>query len=638
MRACAAWAALFCLLATSAAADVASGRQAIESGDYDGALSVLQPLAAQGDPEASLLLGEMAEHGWGVPKSDSAAWAFYKRAADRGLAEAAARAAAFAESGRGVATDRRLAYTLYKRAADAGNARARGRIGAMALYGRGRKVDFGQAVVWLQQAAAADDPEALSLLDDLAARQVVKPWPAGSANPAEAPARRVLEEIGRVLSAMADHFTPVSRLVTGAEVTALARPDGSVMVTVPEIASPGAHLSWKSGTVRLIFRDITDSSAKVEILLPSRLVIADTTGAVVGSVTVAGQQLSGTWSFAWHALTDYRLQALNLQVDFHRLGIALEGLNADQRLLGADNGGATVTEDLSASSARVRLGDAARGGRWSVDGLAWHGELHRLDLASYARWAQSTGFDWRSGSLQAQLLLYGGPGGLPGASFEAVEQVSIDGLTGGGDGFPPLALHRLNARLNLTDIEHGAASAHLSYFHQGLLRRPVGFFPCRLTLAASIERLPLEGGLQFLEAAGERLVGSSPDHPTELPKPGSGSAPSFDHPMAALALFGTRIHIDEAELSGHGWDATGTGGVAPTAGGLALAADIRLHGLDALLQERKESLGPGAVQTLRTTAKPGKDGGGQAVSRFDIVLPPDGEMLVNGSPLTLETR
>jgi hypothetical protein len=176
------------------------------------------------------------------------------------------------------------------------------------------------------------------------------------------------------------------------------------------------------------------------------------------------------------------------------------------------------------------------------------------------------------------------------------------------------------------------ASARLSYSHDGWQRRPIGFAPRQLAVTASIDRLPLEGVLQYLREAGDRLGCLSGDCGPPGPAPGVASQPWFGNPTAALVLSGTRIHFDDAAFSGEGWDATASGGIAPAAGGLALSADVSVHGLESMLQERKESLGPAAVQTLLSTTTAGSAGGDQ--SRLQVVLPPNGQPLVNGRPLT----
>lgn len=58
--------------------------EAYKNGDYETALEHYQALAAEGDADASLVLGTMYEQGLGTDKDPSLAHAWYKKAADAG--------------------------------------------------------------------------------------------------------------------------------------------------------------------------------------------------------------------------------------------------------------------------------------------------------------------------------------------------------------------------------------------------------------------------------------------------------------------------------------------------------------------------------------------------------------------------
>src|SRR5690606_21015764 len=66
------------------AAERAAADYAYRRGDYRSALERYQALAAQGDPEASIIVGTMYQEGRGVPRDEAAAYAWYGRAADLG--------------------------------------------------------------------------------------------------------------------------------------------------------------------------------------------------------------------------------------------------------------------------------------------------------------------------------------------------------------------------------------------------------------------------------------------------------------------------------------------------------------------------------------------------------------------------
>src|SRR3954470_10283955 len=71
-----------------------SGARALKVEDYDTALRRLKPLASVGDSHAQYVLGKMYAMGQGVPKNDSEAIYWFRRAAigARGEADPAAAA------------------------------------------------------------------------------------------------------------------------------------------------------------------------------------------------------------------------------------------------------------------------------------------------------------------------------------------------------------------------------------------------------------------------------------------------------------------------------------------------------------------------------------------------------------------
>ncbi len=83
----AATAALLCA-ATPALADVKSGVDAWERGDYQAAVAEWRPLALAGDPDAQFNLGQAYKLGRGVPVDLAQAEGWYRRAADQGHLQA----------------------------------------------------------------------------------------------------------------------------------------------------------------------------------------------------------------------------------------------------------------------------------------------------------------------------------------------------------------------------------------------------------------------------------------------------------------------------------------------------------------------------------------------------------------------
>lgn len=66
-------------------ADVQSGLDAYEAGDYATALKEFKPLAEQGDAVAQYNLGKMYRKGHGVSKDGKKAAKWYRKAAEQGM-------------------------------------------------------------------------------------------------------------------------------------------------------------------------------------------------------------------------------------------------------------------------------------------------------------------------------------------------------------------------------------------------------------------------------------------------------------------------------------------------------------------------------------------------------------------------
>ena len=74
------------LVSSVAWADLAAGLAAFDAGDYRQAAEEWRPLAEAGDPEAQLALADLYRNGLGVPFDLAAAAAWYRRAAEQGVA------------------------------------------------------------------------------------------------------------------------------------------------------------------------------------------------------------------------------------------------------------------------------------------------------------------------------------------------------------------------------------------------------------------------------------------------------------------------------------------------------------------------------------------------------------------------
>jgi len=171
---------LLSLLINSTSADAGQfedWQTAYERGDFKMALSLLQPLADKGDPEAEYQLGEMYIIGAGVKQDTSIANQWYDKAvnefrkrAEQGDARAQYMTGQLYALGRGdKKIDRAEAFKLYQKAADQGYAPAQFEVGTMYMVQKGSlRVNYNDAInhsdveamKWFQKAAAQGNADA----------------------------------------------------------------------------------------------------------------------------------------------------------------------------------------------------------------------------------------------------------------------------------------------------------------------------------------------------------------------------------------------------------------------------------------------------------------------------------------------
>ncbi len=222
-------AALLLILASAPArADYATGAKAFRAHDYAAALSAWQPLADAGHLRAQFGIGVIYEEGGDgiAPDLDKAA-AWYREAAEQGLADAQFNLGNLYRTGRGVDKDPRRAVVWYLKAATQGmpvaqynlalsydtgvgaaqnhtvaakwyrRAAKQGEIDAMlglaALYRRGLGIDGDReaAMAWYRRAAELGDARGQTELDAMAAESEAEEPKAAApaAPPVEAPAQ-----------------------------------------------------------------------------------------------------------------------------------------------------------------------------------------------------------------------------------------------------------------------------------------------------------------------------------------------------------------------------------------------------------------------------------------------------------------
>lgn len=138
-----------CLIFTPAyAASIAKAKAAIEANDYAGAIQMLKPMAKSGNPDASNLLGQMYQHGWGVPANIGTAKTYFKKGARTGHIDSVNSLRALDD----IEYQKELVGVKAKAAQ--GNATAQNRYGEMLEYGFGLKRDPKAAFAQYQLAAA----------------------------------------------------------------------------------------------------------------------------------------------------------------------------------------------------------------------------------------------------------------------------------------------------------------------------------------------------------------------------------------------------------------------------------------------------------------------------------------------------
>ena len=153
---------LLVLLGGPARADYATGAKAFRAKDYAAALAAWQPLADEGHLRAQFGLGVIYEEG-GVgiePDLDKAA-AWYREAAEQGLADAQFNLGNLYRTGRGVAKDPRRAVVWYLKAAMQGMPTAQFNLALSYDTGVGAAQNHAVAAKWYRRAARQGDAEAM---------------------------------------------------------------------------------------------------------------------------------------------------------------------------------------------------------------------------------------------------------------------------------------------------------------------------------------------------------------------------------------------------------------------------------------------------------------------------------------------
>jgi cell division septation protein DedD len=150
-------------LASAALADVKSGVDAWQAGNYGAAISEWRPLADRGDPDAQFNLGQAYKLGRGVPQDLRAAQIWYEKAAQQNHPQAQAILGLLLfQNG-----ERQKALPWLRRAADGGDPRAQYVLGTALFNGDLVGKDWPRAYALMSRAAAQGLPQAAQNLGQM---------------------------------------------------------------------------------------------------------------------------------------------------------------------------------------------------------------------------------------------------------------------------------------------------------------------------------------------------------------------------------------------------------------------------------------------------------------------------------------
>ena len=135
--------------------------------DYATALSLLRPLATQGDAWAQFTLGIFYQYGQGVVEDHKEAVKWYRLAAAQGHAKAQFRLGFMYYFGRGVVQDHKEAVKWFRLAAAQGYASAQVDLGLMYDLGLGVAQDDVRAHMWFNLSASNGYSDASKYRDDV---------------------------------------------------------------------------------------------------------------------------------------------------------------------------------------------------------------------------------------------------------------------------------------------------------------------------------------------------------------------------------------------------------------------------------------------------------------------------------------
>lgn len=136
------------------------GKKAYLDKDYEKALSILKPLAEQGDSQAQVTLGIMYDFGHGVGKDTTEAIKWYIKAAEQGIPAVQHDVGVKYFQGQDVEQDYLKAAYWWEQSANAGLADSQFNLGLLYYRGIGLDIDYQKASSLFISAAEQDHPHA----------------------------------------------------------------------------------------------------------------------------------------------------------------------------------------------------------------------------------------------------------------------------------------------------------------------------------------------------------------------------------------------------------------------------------------------------------------------------------------------
>jgi len=138
-----------------------------KSGKYDEVLSIVKPLAEQGNAKAQSIMGDLHRLGKGLPRDDKKAVHWYRQSAEQDSAATQRVLGDMYFQGEGVPKDYVLAALWYKKSAEQGNALAQWLLGGLYEKGEGVTRDKEKALGWYKKSAEQGNDFAINKLNEI---------------------------------------------------------------------------------------------------------------------------------------------------------------------------------------------------------------------------------------------------------------------------------------------------------------------------------------------------------------------------------------------------------------------------------------------------------------------------------------